>query len=481
MSNTNEDQETIIDKIKRVAPPLEEYIDTSGREWERISSTEIRGPHPIHGSTTGTNFVINTETQTWYCYRMGHESGGSIIDFIAMEESIIKCEEAGNIPSDKWSEVFHACCEEFDIENDLEGIDEEKLKKMREKRKKQEEVYNILTEFSELAHDRIDHVSWNDKTVREHLKEKRAFSDSIIDDLKIGFWDGKVTEELVEINDIGDLIRSGLFVIPSKLNEKMDDATQLSPQGFNKPLSGRIIYPYWKGKKVVYLIGRKTPRTDWENGPKYIKLSSGEKHDEVSDAIKNDVFYAEDYARSEQLLITEGVTDCISLLDAGYNAVSPVTTRFREEDKSKIIDLTKYSDEVVIINDNEKSKAGEEGALKTAKVLFNADRNVKIAFPPRPKDENKVDVDDYLTEHDNSLEAVKNMLNNAKYYIDYRIDKLTEGDVDGITEILKELKGKDYMFIDYALNKLEKKACVSKEVLRRKFRGLGGEDPIEID
>ncbi len=142
------------------------------------------------------------------------------------------------------------------------------------------------------------------------------------------------------------------------------------------------------------------------------------------------------------------------------------------------VSVYKYSDEIVIINDNEKSKAGEEGAIKTAKVLFDAGRNVKIAFPPRPEDVEKVDVDDYLTEHNNSPEAVEEILDKSKYYIDYRIDDLTLGDFDGIIEILNEVKGKDYMVIDYALNKLEKNACLSKEVLLRKFEELGGEDPI---
>jgi len=42
----------------------------------------------------------------------------------------------------------------------------------------------------------------------------------------------------------------------------------------------------------------------------------------------------------------------------------------------------------------------EKGALKTAKVLFETGRNVKIAFPPRLDDEDKVDLDDCLTEHE---------------------------------------------------------------------------------
>jgi len=37
------------------------------------------------------------------------------------------------------------------------------------------------------------------------------------------------------------------------------------------------------------------------------------------------------------------------------------------------------------------------------------------------------------------------------------------------------------MVVDYALNKLEEKVCVSKKVLLKKFIELGGEDPSETN
>jgi len=32
---------------------------------------EIRGSHPVHGSTTGQNFAINPHENTWHCFRCG--------------------------------------------------------------------------------------------------------------------------------------------------------------------------------------------------------------------------------------------------------------------------------------------------------------------------------------------------------------------------------------------------------------------------
>lgn len=57
------------------------------------SGNEYQGPHPIHGSTTGQNFCVNTTKNVWHCFR--HDSGGGPLLWIAVEEGIIKCESAG--------------------------------------------------------------------------------------------------------------------------------------------------------------------------------------------------------------------------------------------------------------------------------------------------------------------------------------------------------------------------------------------------
>ncbi len=53
---------------------------------------EFFGPHPTHGSTTGTNFHVNLSTGEWYCFRCC--SGGGAISLLAVQEGIIDCSEA---------------------------------------------------------------------------------------------------------------------------------------------------------------------------------------------------------------------------------------------------------------------------------------------------------------------------------------------------------------------------------------------------
>ncbi len=52
----------------------------------------LQGPHPVHGSESGTNFTVNLETGGWHCFR--HGTGGGAVSLIAVLEGIIPCEEA---------------------------------------------------------------------------------------------------------------------------------------------------------------------------------------------------------------------------------------------------------------------------------------------------------------------------------------------------------------------------------------------------
>jgi len=52
---------------------------------------EIRGIHPKHGSTTGGNFSINIEKNSWHCFR--HHVGGHSLQLFAVINGIINCED----------------------------------------------------------------------------------------------------------------------------------------------------------------------------------------------------------------------------------------------------------------------------------------------------------------------------------------------------------------------------------------------------
>ena len=154
---------------------------------------------------------------------------------------------------------------------------------------------------------------------------------------------------------------------------------------------GRIVFPYWSRGHVVFMIGRRTPWTpdhEWEKS-KYKKLAihNDRNNSHVSPCIRNDVLYNEDVllARPERVIITEGVTDCISLMEHGFPVVSPVTVQIRDADWERLLPKLAGVKTVYICQDNEISEAGMQGALKTARILAQHGIATRVAVLPLGK------------------------------------------------------------------------------------------------
>jgi hypothetical protein len=136
------------------------------------------------------------------------------------------------------------------------------------------------------------------------------------------------------------------------------------------------------------MIGRKTPWTpdvDWEK-PKYKKLAvhNPEKQAHVAACIKNDVLYNEDVlaTRPDRVVITEGVTDCISLMEHGFGVVSPVTVQIREADWERILPKLVGVKTIYLCQDNEPSEVGLRGSLSTAQKFSEKGIVTRVATVP---------------------------------------------------------------------------------------------------
>jgi putative DNA primase/helicase len=67
---------------------------------------KYQGTHPIHGSTTGNNFDVNTKKNQWHCFRC--DSGGGALKWIAVKHGVIRCDEAhkGALKGSKFIETI---------------------------------------------------------------------------------------------------------------------------------------------------------------------------------------------------------------------------------------------------------------------------------------------------------------------------------------------------------------------------------------
>jgi len=73
--------------------PITKLLEALGINNLDQVGNELVGPHPVHGSTTGTNFKVNPTKNTWFCFRAGHESGGGPLELLAVMMGLVKCED----------------------------------------------------------------------------------------------------------------------------------------------------------------------------------------------------------------------------------------------------------------------------------------------------------------------------------------------------------------------------------------------------
>ncbi|HZC03146.1 MAG TPA: hypothetical protein VE844_17845, partial [Gammaproteobacteria bacterium] len=214
---------------------------------------------------------------------------------------------------------------------------------------------------------------------------------------------------------------------------------------------GRLVIPYWKTTpddthpgEATYFIGRKTehtPDVEWEQA-KYRKLPVHNPDDDkkafISPVVTNHHFFGEHIlpdAHGKTLLVTEGIADALAALQAGIPCLSPGTVSFRETDWPRLSRLCRHAAKVVIVNDVETSNAGEKGALNTARHLVLQGIDARIGVLPKPDDIDKVDIADFLKDHDRAV--LVGLIESAPTLFDHylvRLHTVSEADQTAIAK-----------------------------------------------
>lgn len=75
----------------------------------------FQGSHPKHGSDNGMNFRVNTNGNTWYCFRC--QSGGGPSELIGVMDGVIDCYDAGSncYNADQAREVIKIAREKYGL------------------------------------------------------------------------------------------------------------------------------------------------------------------------------------------------------------------------------------------------------------------------------------------------------------------------------------------------------------------------------
>ncbi|HID42959.1 MAG TPA: hypothetical protein EYP30_04145 [Archaeoglobaceae archaeon] len=378
------------------------------------ASDELSGAHVVaHESKGGRCLFVNEAKQVWHCYHCGE--GGDVFDYVALRDNSTKFEAL------TW------LCDTYNIQRP-DWTSEQRAKFERQQRERVD-VRKLIKECFEFYHDTMTDQ-------HRAYYHKRGLTDKTIDTELCGYA-GKGNLLFAHMlqkhgqDIVNDLLKTGLFF-------KFDS-------GIKDRYQDRYVIPYWYQGDIVFSIGRSLD-PNIEAHKKYVKhLTHSDKYPYVSEVAVQHIIYSEAEARgAKELIITEGIIDSLLAKQTGYTVISPITTKFSDRDNSRLAELCKHAEAVYILNDNEANKAGETGALKTARVLSKAGVNVKIGTIPRPEDVGKVDLADFIVGHgDKAKEAVDKLLSEAVDILTFEIKNIPEDIdklelVDKIKDILQE-------------------------------------------
>jgi predicted P-loop ATPase/DNA primase len=328
---------------------------------------------PNHRSQSHRSLQILRDKQGWYCFGCG--VGGDVLQLVEFIESgTVTRGQAGAMPeSHRRARDFLATRVGLPTLSQMASGNPDIAEAAHAVTLR---VRESLTALAGLYHQRLI----DNPEVLAWFKTKYGISDETVERLRIGFADNEPNPARALMDGAGAFTSRELAATSAFRPTAQD--------GLVPFFDGRIVFPYWSRGHVVFMIGRHTPWTPefaWEKA-KYKKLSvrNDRSNSHVAPCIQNDVLYNEDVflSRPERVVITEGVTDCISLIEHGIPAVSPVTLQIRDADWERLLPKLRGMKTVYICQDNEVSEAGLRGAMKTARILAGHGIATRVAVLP---------------------------------------------------------------------------------------------------
>ncbi|MDY6769129.1 MAG: toprim domain-containing protein [Candidatus Nanohaloarchaea archaeon] len=339
-------------------------IRTDGRRGERVHAY-----CPVHDDST-PDLVFYQDWDNFYCFP-GDEGGASPVTL-----------------------VMH--CEQLDKDTAVEWVQDrfpdEFTEQTQDEISRRTAALDVLDKAATLAHDTLTKQRTD---LHENIQERRDFPPELIEDVQIGFLSGEDIDILRQRFEEQVLKDSGLF------GETGDGELYCH-------LANRIVYPYRRGKRTYFMIGRALPDSDADDKYRKTRVTDFNRHILLEYRTDND----------DELIITEGVTDAISAYHAGHTVVSPVTRQFRDKDVEKLVNRAEHFDTVYIAMDQD--GPGQEGAEKTARELVRSGIDPVMVELPEGQD-----LDDYTSLNGYDLDV---LLGDADTYLRNRVQQAEEAD-----------------------------------------------------
>ncbi|MHB9124595.1 MAG: CHC2 zinc finger domain-containing protein [Armatimonadota bacterium] len=340
---------------------------------------------PNHTSQSRRSLQIMQDKQSWFCFGCG--VGGDVLQLVEFIQSgYVTAGKSGTMPES------HRAARDYLAEKAglpplcSYGLSPEKLAETEAARLAELRTQSALTAVARYYNERLK----SSPKVLDWFMRQYGISLETIESLLLGYADNlpHTDSQGIKHSEIMAALTTGDNAFTLRELAATGAFNPTSNDNLNPGFNNRIIFPYWNHGRVVFMIGRKTPwtpNTDWEQG-KYKKLKCHDEHSRkhIAPCISNSFLYNEDSLanRPDRVIITEGVTDCISLMERRFPVISPVTVQIKDDDWQRILPKLAGVKTVYICQDNEISEAGMKGALRTAYHLASAGIETLLAVLP---------------------------------------------------------------------------------------------------
>lgn len=343
---------------------------------------------PNHASHSKKSLQVDTHKQLWNCFGCG--VGGDILHLVEFIQSGSPTAHTnGKMPESHRSARDWLAAKKNMLPLSRHGMSPEEIQQAETEQLRNERALACLEAAITYWHHRL--FSAPDLEPLHLMRSKYALSDEILRTLKVGYTDNS---SYIDTSNhpwpfLFDHLES-LGFTTADMNacgvayQDLKDASLRKLRFIN-----RFSFPYFLKGRPHYLICRQTPWSK-DGAAKYKKLPVYDEHQnaKIARIISNDILYNEDIllSKPDHVIITEGVTDCITGMDHGLPCVAPVTTTIKHGDWARILPKLAGIPRIYLCQDNEISQAGITGAIKNARVLINngADARLIILPPDEP-------------------------------------------------------------------------------------------------
>lgn len=333
------------------------------------TATELQVDCPHHPSASRASLRVSLHEGLWTCFGCG--VGGDVLQLVEFVQfKVVTAGRTSPMPdTHRAARDWLAQREGMPTLAEAAGLDSGRHEAARASAAA---VFDALTAVAEVHNAAL----LADAEMLAWVASQWGFSEEVVKRFKIGL--GAAPGEVARLVELGHtdeaLVACGAF--------------SHGRDGLTPFFRGRITFPYFDRGRVVYMIGRRCPRTPDGNfeRAKYKKLPVNDEtlHPKVSPLIDNGKLWGEGIllVKPPVVLFTEGVADAVAAQAIGFPTVSPVTIRVKRESIPGTARRLGVAARVVAIQDNEWSAIGELAAVRTAMMFRAAGVNFDVAALP---------------------------------------------------------------------------------------------------